>query len=118
MSLTFNTKTYDFDSNLGSPDAARYTGPNHSFAGRDLLDLRRSWPKATADYPGNAKTQSKLVRQMTDGTNPVGEAIVKVDFQYPATAATAEVDALVDDLASLVALAIYKAMQKDADISH
>lgn len=118
MSFTLNTKEYEFDSSLGSADAARYTGPNHDFAGKDLIDLRRSWPKPSGDYPGNAKTHTKFVRQMTDGTNPVGDAIAKVEFQYPSTAAVAEVDSLTDDVAAWVSSAIYKAMQKDADITH
>lgn len=117
MSLTINTKTYNLDGNL-SPDSARYAGPDQSYSGRDHLDLKRTFPKPTADYGGNARAQAKFVRTMSDGTDPVSEAIIDIRVQVPADSAVAEVTSLVADVASFVGGADFLSQITDLDITY
>lgn len=117
MSLTINTKTFSLDAHL-SPDGARYAGPNQSYSGRDHLDLKRTFPKPTDTFAGNARAQAKFSRTLTDGTDPVGEAVVDIRVQLPAAGAAAEVTALVADVASYVGGADFLSLVNDLDITY
>lgn len=114
MTITANTKDYEYDTHL-SPDRVRYTGTGETLSAKDRVDFGRTRPKATADYPGNARSQVKLVRTGTDGTNPVGDMIADLKFQIPATVQSSEIDTLVADIAAFAAHAVTLALAKNLD---
>lgn len=118
MSLIFNTKTYANEQGSSGVDAARYYGPLQDLATRDHLDLRRTWPKPTETYGGNAKTQAKFTRTFTDGTSAAGNGFCNIQMSLPAVSAEAEVDAFVADFAAFVGSAAFLALVKDLKISH
>lgn len=117
MSITLNTKTYSVDSYL-SPNKIRYTGPGEALGVKDRIDLGRQYPKPTADYAGNARSQGKFVQSLTDGTDVVGDGIVDIRVQIPVGAATAEVDGLLDDAGDFLISAVAQAVAKALDINH
>lgn len=116
MSLTFNTKTYSEDTSLGS-DGKRYAGPDQSYNSRDHLDLRRTFPKKTATYSGNSRSQAKFTRTGTDGTETVGDMILNIQGSIPADVAPAEVTAFIADAAAYVATTMYAELVEENKIT-
>jgi hypothetical protein len=102
MSLTVNAKTYANDVSRG-PDSYRYNGPAHSFDSPDVADLWRKSPIKTATSNGKGRAIFKITRGCTDGSTYVGDAILKVETSLPADAATAELQAVIDDVAAWLA---------------
>lgn len=117
MSITLNTKTYGVDTFL-SPNKVRYNGPGEALGMKDRIDLGRTYPKPTADYAGNARSQMKFTATLTDGTDPVGDGIVDVKVQIPVGVASAEVDALLDDAGDFLISAVAQAVAKALTINH
>lgn len=117
MSVTLNTKTYDVDAYL-SANKVRYTGPAEALGVKDRFDLGRTYPKPTADYAGNARSQVKFVATLTDGTDEVGDAIVDIRIQVPVGVASAEVDALLDDAGDFLLSANAQTLAKNLDITY
>lgn len=97
MSLTVNAKSYTNDV-AQSRDSYRYLGPSHDFTTEDRIDFWRKAPIVTVSSNGKGRAIVKLTRTVTDGTDPVGEAILKIESSFPADGATAELQALLNDL--------------------
>ncbi len=98
MSLTVNTKTYSNDV-ARSPDSYRYiNGVAHTFQSPDLIDVWRKAPIVTSDSAGKARSLAKITRGVTDGTDYVGDGIVKIEISVPADAQAADVEAIITDL--------------------
>lgn len=102
MSLTINTKAYANDV-ARAPNIYRYLGPAHTFANKDYVDCYRTSPKPTSTFAGVGKSEIKLTRTVTDGTDEVGDAIASFNVSFPADAATAQLQAVIDDLAAWLA---------------
>lgn len=117
MSLTINTNVYEFDTSR-TPDSARYHGPNHTISSNDYLELKRSKTAATTDFAGMARGYTKFSRAITDGTDPLGDAIVNITFAIPVGSAEAEIDDLVADSAAAVAHAFQLTLVKNHDIKY
>lgn len=70
-----------------------YTSDEHSFATLDTLTLYRTFPKASGNYPGQAKAALKFSKIALvpgiDGSNVFGPFIVEVSFSMPVGATTA-----------------------------
>lgn len=118
MSLTFNSKTFTADS-FGT-NAVGYVGPAHTQSVKDDLRIARVLPKPTAVFSGVGRTSAKLTRTLTltGAETPTGDLIIEVSVSAPVGAAGADLDAAVNDVAALVALAAYKLVVKNQQISH
>jgi len=101
MSLTVNTKTYNYDTNR-TPDIARYKGASHSYSAVDYIDLKRTEPKSLV---GVGKGSVKLTRNVTDGTDSLGNLILEVSTSFPVGAQESQLQAAIDDMASWLATA-------------
>lgn len=100
MTITVNTKAYAFDTN-STPDSARMIGPSNDFDTKDILELKRTAPKPTADFPGVARSSAKFSRTVTiNGVNYT--AIAEANFSIPVGMAGADIDSLRDDLGDLL----------------
>lgn len=97
MALTLNTKSYTNDT-ARSADSYRYLGSLATFSFKDYLDLWRKAPVQTSTSAGKGRAMVKLTRTVTDGTDEVGDAIVKIESSFPADAQTADLQALLNDL--------------------
>jgi hypothetical protein len=119
MALTINLGTYDQDTPQSS-NWYRYLGPNHDLKLSDYADVKRVYAKPTADFAGQAKSEVKLTRSLTDGvaSEPVGKGIISISTSFPVDAASAEIDAAIDDLAAFMATATFKDIVKKQDINH
>lgn len=93
MAIVVNTKSYSEDSSP-SPNAVRYRGPNQSFSVIDNIELKRTAPKKSGAYAGNARGG---VRTTRSAIHPVtGEVLVayidtnsSLPVGFPAADATA-----------------------------
>jgi hypothetical protein len=117
MSITINTLSYDKDVQL-STDQIRYTGPSNSMSAPDYFDAKRTAPKPTAISAGWAKGEGKLTRALTDGTDPLGNGILRVASSIPVGTDRSEAEAMIDDMAAWMATANAKAVLLDGDVSH
>jgi len=115
MPLSVNTLAYANDTSR-SPDSFRYLGPANTFSVKDWLDVWRKAPIATADSAGKARSMGKLTRTMTDGTDPVGDGILKLESSIPADAARSEQEAMIDDFATWLLTAEAKDVLLDHEI--
>jgi len=102
MALTVNAKTYSNDTPR-TADSYRYVGTSNTATTKDYIDLKRIPPRAISGGYSMSRSQAKLTRTMTDGTDPVGDGIVTIDIALPVGAASAEVTALLLDLATWAA---------------
>lgn len=117
MSLVFNSKTFNVD--ITGVGFTQYAGPANTFTTKDLLKLGRIAPTRTNSSGGVAKTSSKLTRTLTLTGQPEAtrDAIVTVDFSVPVGFASADVDALVADVAAFVATASFKELVKTGKVA-
>lgn len=104
MPLTVNTKTYTQDLPLG-PDAVPYNGPAHDDDTIDRIIAKRTAPKPTADFAGVGRSEVKLTRTGTDGTNDVGNMIVTINCSFPVDVQASEKELMLTDLAAWLASA-------------
>lgn len=118
MSLTFNTKTYTADSY--QQDTVGYNGPAKTISIKDNMSLSRTAPKATAVFSGVARARAKLTRTLTlTGALTVsGDAIVDINVSVPVGAASADVDALLNDLGAFLSGADSKTLVKNSKITY
>lgn len=103
MSLTLNTKVYNFDTSR-SPDIARYKADlTHSYSAPDYVDAKRTEPKSLT---GVGKASVKITRNVTDGTLSLGNGILEVSTSFPVGAVKAELQAMIDDMAAWLATSV------------
>lgn len=103
MTITVNTKAYDFDTNPTS-DSAVYRGPANTHAVQDILTLKRVPAKPTASFPGVARSTAKFNRTVTVDSVKYTN-VVEVNFSIVLGTSEADVDALRDDMGDLLLLA-------------
>lgn len=101
MSLTINTKAYAPDTSP-TPDSMRYFGPAKTLTVKDDVTLKRTNAKPSATFSGVTRTETKLVRTLTltGALSGSGDAIFQLTTSVPVGAATADVEAMLDDLAA------------------
>jgi len=117
MSLTINAKTYSADSY--QQNVVGYIGSLKTVSIKDDVALRRTAPKPTATFSGVGRTSAKLTRTLTltGALSPTGDAILDVSVSVPVGYASADVDAILNDMGAFVASASFKAHVKSQQIS-
>jgi hypothetical protein len=112
MALTVNAKAYTADGY--DKDSVRFQGPAHTVSAKDRLVQRKSDPKPSALYSGNARYNVKLTRThtLTGAKTPTGDGFAQLDFQLPVGMPSADVDAYCADLGAYIATAGFKAALK------
>lgn len=117
MSLTFNTKTYSADS-FGT-DAIGYIGAAKTASVKDDLNLRRQKPKPTDVYSGQSRTFAKLTRtvNLTGAKSATGDIVLVIDVAVPVGFASADVDAILNDMGAFLSSASFKTHVKVPQIS-
>jgi hypothetical protein len=118
MSLVFNTKTYNSDS--FAADSVGYIGAAKTVTVKDDLKLNRTRPKATSVFSGVGRATAKLTRTLTltGALTPTGDALVEINVSVPAGYASADVDALLNDMGALLSGADMKTLVKSQKISY
>lgn len=117
MSLTFNTKTYT--GNSYAQDSVEYMGPAKTNSVRDDLVLRKERAKASATFSGVSRTTAKLWRTftLTGALTPTGEGYVEIPVVIPVGAASADIDAILNDMGALLSSASFKTFVKSQQIA-
>lgn len=117
MSLVFNTKTYTGDK--FGVDAVGYNGAAKTLSIKDDLLMSRTAAKPTTTFSGVARTQAKMSRTLTltGSLTPSGEAILAINVSIPVGAASADIDALLNDMGALLSHADFKTHVKTQKIS-
>lgn len=112
MALTVNAKSYVAD-NVG-PNSVVYNGPAHTLSVMDDLNLRRTAPKPVKDFSGVAKVACKLTRTntLTGALTPTAPMIADFSTSVPVGSASADIDAMLNDLGAFIASATYKDIVK------
>lgn len=118
MALTFNTKTYTADS--FQKDIVGYAGAAKTVSVKDDVKMARTAPKPSATFSGLGRTSCKLSRTLTltGALTPTGDAIVTIDVAVPVGYASADVDALLNDMGALLSGADFKTHVKSQKISY
>lgn len=117
MSLTINTKTFTAD--RYGQDAVGYQGPAHTLSLLDDVQLSRVAPKPTLAFSGVGRTSAKLTRTLTltGALTLSANAIVQINVSVPVGAASADVDALLNDMGSFLSSADFKTHVKNLKIA-
>lgn len=117
MSLTINAKAYAADTYSGT--AVIYNGPVNTLTTKDLFRLTKSAPKPTAVFSGVSRTTAKFTRTLplTGALTPTGEMIVEISVSTPVGAASADIDAAMNDSGSWQSSASAKSHVKVPQIS-
>lgn len=117
MSLTINAKVYTADA--FASDSIGYIGPLKTTSVKDDAVLRRLAIKPTTVFSGVSRTYAKLTRTLalTGALTPSGDAFVNVEVMVPVGFAAADVDALLNDMGSLVASVSFKTHVKSRAVS-
>lgn len=117
MSLTINAKTYTADS--FQQNAVGYIGTAKTVSVKDDVVLKRTAPKPTDVFSGVGKTAAKLTRTLTltGAKTLAGDALVEINVSVPVGFASADVDALLNDMGSFLASASFKAHVKTQQIA-
>lgn len=112
MTLTVNAKTFTGDS--FQKDSVGYTGPAHTLSSKDYLTLSRVAPKPVENHSGVARAQVKLTRTLalTGALTPNHDGIVTVPVSIPVGAASADIDAILNDIGAFVSSATFKTIVK------
>lgn len=117
MSLVFNTKTYTADS--FQQNKVGYAGASKTVSSKDDLALTRQSPKASTSFSGLGRTTAKKVRTLplTNALSLTGDMYINVEVAVPVGAASADVDAQIDDMAALISSADFKTHVKSQKIN-
>lgn len=118
MTLAVSTKTYSADA-FGS-NSVGYIGPAKTASTKDDLLLRRTAAKPTTVFSGVARAQAKLTRTHTlvAAKTPTGDSVTDLQIAIPVGAASADVDAICDDLGAFIASANFKTFVKSQKINY
>jgi hypothetical protein len=103
MSLTISTKTYSQD--RIAPDAVSYAGPANTLSSKDIVELKRVYPKPVKDFAGVARPSIKTTRTCTlaDGVTKV-DAILMTSGSLPVGISDADASSLIADHLSMLTL--------------
>jgi len=89
------TVDYDFTRYEEFQNRSVYIGEDHDLAARDTLSLYRTFPKASGNYKGNAKSTLKFSKDYevtgVDGVSTLtAPVILEVSFSIPVGVAAAD----------------------------
>lgn len=117
MSLVFNTKTYNADSY--GQNSIGYIGAAKTVSTKDDLILKRTQPKPTAVFSGVGRTEAKLTKTLvlTGALTTSGDAIVDISVSIPVGYASADVDALLNDMGAFLSSASFKTHVKSQQVT-
>ena len=117
MSLTVNAKT--FTANSYGPTAVVYLGPAHTVSLKDDIRMSLVVPKPTSTFSGVGRTSAKLSRTSTliGALTPTWDAILDIQCTIPVGMASADVDALLNDMGAFLSSATFKTHVKGQQIS-
>lgn len=117
MSLTINAKTYTADS--FQQNVVGYIGSTKTVSVKDDVVLQRTQPKGTLTFSGVGRTMAKMTRtlNLTGALSPTADAIVAINVSVPVGYASADVDALLNDMGAFLASASFKAHVKSQQVS-
>jgi hypothetical protein len=118
MSLTINAKTFTADAI--QKDSVGYSGPAHTLTSKDYAKLSRVAPKPTVSLSGVGHTNAKLTRTLTltGALTPAHDGIVDIKVSIPVGAASADVNAILNDMGALLASASFKTHVKSQQINY
>jgi hypothetical protein len=118
MTLTINAKAFTADS--FQKDSVGYTGPAHTLSLKDYVRLLRAPAKPTATLSGVSRTDAKLTRTLTltGALTPTHDAILDINTSIPVGAASADIDAILNDMGAYLASAAYKTFVKSQLINY
>lgn len=115
MPLTINTRTYTADTPANN--AWYYRDSATSAALPSVLRIARTTPKASGNFPGQAKSEVKFSKQTIVGELPL-PAIIRAESSIPVGMSDAEQDVLIADFRSFVASTAFVDLIKAAKIYH
>jgi len=117
MSLTVNAKTYSV--NGGGTTAQNYYGPSHTLSILDDIRMGFVAPKPTTVFSGVGRTSCKLTRTLTltGALTTVGLSICDISVSIPVGAASADIDAILNDMGAFLASASFKTHVKSQQIT-
>lgn len=117
MSLTINAKTYGADSY--QQNIVGYTGAAKTVSVKDDVVLKRIQPKPTSAFSGIGRTTAKLTRTLTltGALTPTWDGILEINVNVPVGAASADIDALLNDMGAFLASATFKTHVKSQTIT-
>lgn len=117
MALTINAKTFTADS--FQQNAVGYIGTTKTVSVKDDVVLRRTAPKSTDVFSGVGRTSAKMTRTftLTAAKTPSGDAICDISVSVPVGYASADVDAMLNDMGAFLASASFKTHVKSQQIS-
>lgn len=110
--LVINAKNYA--ANSFQTNQIGYAGPGRTMSVKDDVVLKQTMPKPTTVFSGVSRSSSKLTRTLTltGALTPTGEAIAEINVSVPVGAASADVDALLNDMGSYLSSATAKSVVK------
>jgi len=108
MSLSVNAKVYALDSNTAN--YATYAGPLNTLSVKDIVKLSRVAAKPTVNLSGVSRTDAKLTRTLalTGAVTSAHDAISDFSMSVPVGAASADIDAMLNDMGAYIASAAFK----------
>jgi hypothetical protein len=117
MTWTFNSKAFTADGY--SNNVVGYLGPAHTLTLKDDLRVGRVLPKPTTTFSGVGRTSAKLSRTLalTGSLTPTGDLIVDIQVSVPVGAASADVDAAMNDMGAALSSANFKLLAKNQQIT-
>nr|URG16030.1 MAG: coat protein [Leviviridae sp.] len=112
MAITINTKSYAANKYQGNSVA--YVGPNNSPLSQDKVFMSVNETPERADYSGDVRATVRFVRTLTltGAKTPTGMAYVDVPVKIPRGAASADIDALLNDAGAFLSSADGKTFVK------
>lgn len=117
MSLTINAKTYTADS--FQQNKVGYIGSLKTVSVQDDVALMRTQPKPTVTFSGVGRTTAKMTRtlSLSGALTPQGTGIVEINVSVPVGYASADVDALLNDMGAFLASASFKSHVKSQQVN-
>lgn len=118
MALTVNAKTYT--GNVYGTTAITYYGPLKTVSVSDDIRLGFVAPKPTTVFSGVGRSSAKLTRSLTltGALTTSGQAIVDINISFPVGAASADEDAMLNDMGAYLASASFKTLAKNFQIAY
>ncbi len=105
MTLSVNSKTFTADTIAAN--AVGYNGPAHTISVKDDIRLSRVLPKPTVTFSGVGRTSAKLTRTLTltGALTTTWDGILDVQISIPVGAASADIDAMLNDMGAFLSSA-------------
>jgi len=105
MTLTVNAKSFSADTIAAN--SVGYNGPAHTVSVKDDIRLSRVLPKPTTTFSGVGRTSAKLTRTLTltGALTTTWDAICDVQITIPVGAASADIDAVLNDMGAFLSSA-------------